>query len=111
MAAAHASITSDRRPSLTFGMHSMMAMAKSVARPLVPAQRCGYNPSRLLMADSERLESKPATDASRADGAVIAAEIEALLVEGLDRYFAQQYEDAIHVWTRVLFLDRSEERR
>lgn len=30
-----------------------------------------------------------------------------LLVEGLDRYFLGQYEDAIHLWTRVLFLDRS----
>ena len=35
---------------------------------------------------------------------------EMLLVEGLDRYFAGQYEDAIHVWTRVLFLDRSHAR-
>lgn len=35
---------------------------------------------------------------------------EQLLVEGLDRYFAGAYEDAIHVWTRVLFLDRSHAR-
>ncbi len=63
------------------------------------------------MADSQRLESKTATDVSRADGdAAIAAEIEALLVEGLDRYFARQYEDAIHVWTRALFLDRTHPR-
>jgi tetratricopeptide (TPR) repeat protein len=33
--------------------------------------------------------------------------IEGLLVDGLDRYFLGQYEDAIHLWTRVLFLDRS----
>lgn len=33
--------------------------------------------------------------------------VEDLLVEGLDRYFLGQYEDAIHLWTRVLFLDRS----
>jgi tetratricopeptide (TPR) repeat protein len=63
------------------------------------------------MADSKRLESKTGTDDARADsGAAIAAEIEALLVEGLDRYFARQYEDAIHVWTRVLFLDRTHPR-
>jgi tetratricopeptide (TPR) repeat protein len=63
------------------------------------------------MADPQRLDSKTVTDAARADGgAAIAAEIEALLVEGLDRYFARQYEDAIHVWTRVLFLDRTHPR-
>lgn len=33
--------------------------------------------------------------------------IEGLLVEGLDRYFLGHYEDAIHLWTRVLFLDRT----
>lgn len=63
------------------------------------------------MADSQRLESKTPTDVSRAEGgAAIAAEIEALLVEGLDRYFARQYEEAIHVWTRALFLDRTNPR-
>lgn len=35
---------------------------------------------------------------------------EALLIEGLDQYLAGRYEDAIHVWTRVLFLDRSHSR-
>ncbi len=32
--------------------------------------------------------------------------IEALLVAGLDRYFAGDYDGAVHAWTRVLFLDR-----
>src|SRR4051794_10621703 len=53
------------------------------------------------MAETKRSESplEPAEDRdSRA---------EALLVEGLDSYFNGQYEDAIHIWTRVLFLDRS----
>jgi hypothetical protein len=36
--------------------------------------------------------------------------IDALLVAGLDRYFAGDYERAIHAWTRVLFLDRSHPR-
>lgn len=36
--------------------------------------------------------------------------IESLLVEGLDRYFLARYEEAIHIWTRVLFLDRSHPR-
>jgi hypothetical protein len=55
------------------------------------------------MADSKRSDSQtaPADRDSRA---------EALLVEGLDRYFTGHYEDAIHLWTRVLFLDRSHAR-
>jgi hypothetical protein len=36
--------------------------------------------------------------------------IDSLLVTGLDRYFAGDYERAIHAWTRVLFLDRSHAR-
>lgn len=37
-------------------------------------------------------------------------QIEALLEDGLDRYFSGRYEDAIHLWTRVLFLDRTHAR-
>ena len=37
-------------------------------------------------------------------------EIDVLLVDGLDRYFGGRYEEAIHLWTRVLFLDRSHPR-
>ncbi len=36
--------------------------------------------------------------------------IESLLIEGLDRYFAGRYEEAVHIWTRVLFLDRAHPR-
>jgi hypothetical protein len=36
--------------------------------------------------------------------------VESLLVEGLDRYFIGHYEDAIHIWTRVLFVDRAHPR-
>lgn len=57
------------------------------------------------MADSRRLESQLASEAADRD-----SRVEALLLEGLDRYFAGQYEDAVHVWTRVLFLDRSHAR-
>ncbi|MBM3751047.1 MAG: hypothetical protein FJW21_07680 [Acidimicrobiia bacterium] len=32
--------------------------------------------------------------------------VDALLIEGLEHYFAGQFEHAIHLWTRVLFLDR-----
>jgi thioredoxin-like negative regulator of GroEL len=36
--------------------------------------------------------------------------VEALLVDGVDRYVAGHYQEAIHLWTRVLFLDRSHAR-
>jgi tetratricopeptide (TPR) repeat protein len=36
--------------------------------------------------------------------------IEQLLLAGLDEYFAGQYEQAINLWTRVLFLDRHHDR-
>jgi tetratricopeptide (TPR) repeat protein len=38
------------------------------------------------------------------------AKIEQLLLSGLDHYFAGGYEQAITVWTRALFLDRSHAR-
>src|SRR5258707_9763916 len=38
------------------------------------------------------------------------AKIEQLLLAGLDHYFAAQYEQAINVWTRALFFDRSHAR-
>jgi len=36
--------------------------------------------------------------------------VESLLVEGLDAYFLGRYEDAVHIWTRVLFVDRAHPR-
>src|SRR3954467_8042842 len=36
--------------------------------------------------------------------------MESLLVEGLDRYFLGRHEEAVHIWTRVLFLDRAHPR-
>src|SRR5947199_3635384 len=38
------------------------------------------------------------------------AKIEQLLLAGLDHYFAARYDQAINVWTRALFLDRSHPR-
>src|SRR5262245_37365635 len=38
------------------------------------------------------------------------ARVEELLLSGLDHYFSGQYELAINVWTRVLFLDRGHAR-
>jgi tetratricopeptide (TPR) repeat protein len=54
------------------------------------------------------------TDASDHDAPASPAErdakIEQLLLAGLDHYFAQQYDQAINVWTRALFFDRSHAR-
>jgi hypothetical protein len=43
-------------------------------------------------------------------GADDEARIEHLLVTGLDHYFAGEFEQAINLWTRVLFLDRTHDR-
>ncbi len=44
------------------------------------------------------------------DAADREARIEELLLLGLDHYFASQYERAISVWTRIIFLDRHHDR-
>jgi tetratricopeptide (TPR) repeat protein len=59
------------------------------------------------MSDPQR-EQAPA--ASEPTGVVRDARIEELLLTGLDHYFAGRHTEAIHVWTRVLFLDRSHAR-
>jgi tetratricopeptide (TPR) repeat protein len=60
------------------------------------------------MSDPLRTETsrtpEPASKAERD------SKIELLLLAGLDHYFAGQYEQAINVWTRALFLDRSHAR-
>jgi hypothetical protein len=60
------------------------------------------------MADFKRLPAAGEPDEN--DALVRDRQIDALLEDGLDRYFAGRYEDAIHLWTRVLFLDRSHAR-
>jgi tetratricopeptide (TPR) repeat protein len=60
------------------------------------------------MADPRRHESS--STVSSGDITDRDSRSEALLVDGLDLYFAGRYEDAIHLWTRVLFLDRSHAR-
>lgn len=57
------------------------------------------------MADQQRLESSVTPDPVDRD-----SRAEVLLVDGLDRYFSGRYEEAIHLWTRVLFFDRSHAR-
>ena len=56
------------------------------------------------MSDPLRTEASPAPEPDRD------AKIEQLLLVGLDHYFSAQYEQAINVWTRALFLDRSHAR-
>src|SRR5579864_642556 len=63
------------------------------------------------MSESSRSDSAPAHDgASASAGNDRDAKIEQLLLAGLDHYFATQYQEAINVWTRALFLDRSHPR-
>src|SRR5687767_15779005 len=57
------------------------------------------------MPDSRRLGTAQNAHTSTRD-----SRTEALLVDGLERYFNADYEEAIHLWTRVLFLDRSHAR-
>lgn len=60
------------------------------------------------MSDPLRTEtSRTAEPTSRAERD---AKIEQLLLAGLDHYFAGQYDQAINIWTRALFLDRSHAR-
>jgi hypothetical protein len=60
------------------------------------------------MSDPHRTEPARAHDAESASGSD--AKIEQLLLVGLDHYFAADYELAINVWTRALFIDRSHAR-
>jgi hypothetical protein len=60
------------------------------------------------MSDPLRTELARAADAL--SGVEREARVEQLLLQGLDYYFAGAYESAIHVWTRVLFLDRGHDR-
>lgn len=57
------------------------------------------------MVEPHRLEAPETAEVVDRD-----SRAEALLVDGLDRYFSGRYEEAIHLWTRVLFLDRSHAR-
>jgi tetratricopeptide (TPR) repeat protein len=57
------------------------------------------------MPETKRFESRSAPEVADRD-----SRAEALLVEGLERYFAGEFDEAIHIWTRVLFLDRSHAR-
>src|SRR5262250_1674559 len=59
---------------------------------------------------NESFRTEPAHAEDAASAADRDAKIEELLLTGLDHYFAAQYQQAINVWTRALFLDRSHAR-
>jgi len=56
------------------------------------------------------LSTHPVSGSEPPDDADREARIEQLLLSGLDHYFAGQYERAISVWTRVVFLERHHDR-
>src|SRR5262245_25975790 len=97
MAEARSASTAARRPSLTFGTHSIRGTNVSVILRLVP----------ISMSDPLRTESSRTLDELNSDRD---AKIERLLLAGLDHYFAAEYEQAINIWTRALFLDRGHAR-
>ena len=59
---------------------------------------------------SDPLSTHPPRATEPRDDAEREARIEELLLSGLDHYFAAQYERAISVWTRIVFLDRHHDR-
>jgi hypothetical protein len=65
-------------------------------------------PHNLVVSDPVRHDVSPAADAL--SGVERDARVERLLLQGLDAYFSGDYETAVHVWTRVLFLDRGHAR-
>jgi hypothetical protein len=59
---------------------------------------------------SDPLRTEPARALDGASEPDRDAKIEQLLLNGLDRYFSGAYDQAINLWTRVLFLDRAHPR-
>jgi hypothetical protein len=59
---------------------------------------------------SEPLPTQPGHAPGAPGDADREARIEQLLLSGLDHYFAGEYERAIGVWTRVIFLERQHDR-
>jgi tetratricopeptide (TPR) repeat protein len=59
---------------------------------------------------TEPLRTDSARTSASSDDRDRATRIEELLVSGLDHYFAADYEQAINIWTRVVFLERDHDR-
>jgi hypothetical protein len=63
------------------------------------------------MADARRRSHASSTSPEgEGAGASRGEQVDLLLEDGLDRYFNGRFEDAIHLWTRVLFFDRTHAR-
>src|SRR5439155_16571767 len=93
-------------PALADARH---AFEEHQAQGVSVGDRQCYNLPALPTSMSDPLR----TDVSRAFPGAEAdrdAKIEQLLLVGLDHYFAAQFDQAINVWTRALFLDRSHAR-
>src|SRR6185369_9454672 len=104
-------MTSERRPSLTFGTHSM-----SIPRAGYQGcdDSCCTSAIAFAILAADFMSEAHRHDIGHADDAPSPvdrdAKIEQLLLLGLDHYFAARYELAINVWTRALFIDRSHPR-
>src|SRR5262249_58014906 len=59
---------------------------------------------------SDPLRTDTTASTSASSGVEREAKIEELLLAGLDHYFTGQYDQAINVWTRALFIDRNHAR-
>jgi len=59
---------------------------------------------------SDSLKTAAPAPADALTGAERDARVERLLLQGLDHYFGGDYDTAVHIWTRVLFLDRGHAR-
>ena len=59
---------------------------------------------------SDPLPTDPQREFERAPEADREAKIEQLLLTGLEHYFAAEYDQAVNIWTRALFLDRNHAR-
>lgn len=82
----------------------------SVLRPCATCLLYFVRVVDILLGDRTMPDSKRLPLSAQDEAVLRDRQIDALLDEGLDRYFSARYEDAIHLWTRVLFLDRSHAR-
>lgn len=92
-------MTSGRRPSLTFGTHSISATPRLYHNPMGGRIR---HANHHLMSEPLRTTSADRAPSSEAEREAL---IERLLLAGLDEYFAGKHEQAINIWTRVAFLE------
>ena len=91
------------RPAPTGGKKDRNSLTREEFCPIIVFTFCTATMPKSQSTNPVR-PSKSRGDADRE------ARIEQLLLTGLDHYFAGQYERAISVWTRVVFLERHHDR-